>query len=134
MLPDQVSNPGPMTYESGALPIALHGPALSGPRKFSLRYRKFGMNFNFEISRLHCIFRGSNFATFILASFLDIGKLLTETNCSIRREDLSTYRIAQLRVPCPITDRQTDRQKFLFYSSHNTVELQWLKHLWDHEI
>ena len=23
MLPDQVSNPGPLTYESGALPIAL---------------------------------------------------------------------------------------------------------------
>ena len=28
MLPDRVSNPGPMTYESGALPIAQHGPAL----------------------------------------------------------------------------------------------------------
>ena len=28
MLPDRVSNPGPLTYESGALPIALHGPAI----------------------------------------------------------------------------------------------------------
>ena len=27
MLPDQVSNPGSLTYESGALPIALRGPA-----------------------------------------------------------------------------------------------------------
>ena len=27
MLPDRVSNPGPLTCESGALPIALHGPA-----------------------------------------------------------------------------------------------------------
>ena len=27
MLPDRVSNPGPLTYESGALSIALHGPA-----------------------------------------------------------------------------------------------------------
>ena len=27
MLPDQVLNPGPLTYESGALPIALRGPA-----------------------------------------------------------------------------------------------------------
>ena len=27
MLPDRVSNPGPLTYESSALPIALHGPA-----------------------------------------------------------------------------------------------------------
>ena len=24
---DRVSNPGPLTYESGALPIALRGPA-----------------------------------------------------------------------------------------------------------
>ena len=28
MLPDLVSNPGPLTYESGALPIALRGPAI----------------------------------------------------------------------------------------------------------
>ena len=28
MLPDRVSNPGPLTYESGALPIALRAPAL----------------------------------------------------------------------------------------------------------
>ena len=27
MLPDRVSNPGPLTYESGSLPIALRGPA-----------------------------------------------------------------------------------------------------------
>ena len=27
MLPDRVSNPGPLTYESGALPNALRGPA-----------------------------------------------------------------------------------------------------------
>ena len=30
MLPDRVSNPGPLTYESGALPIALCGPATIG--------------------------------------------------------------------------------------------------------
>ena len=27
MWPDQISNPGPLTYESGALPTALHRPA-----------------------------------------------------------------------------------------------------------
>ena len=27
MWPDQVSNPGPLTYESGALPTVLRGPA-----------------------------------------------------------------------------------------------------------
>ena len=30
MLPDRVSNPGPLTYESDALPIALRGPAQLG--------------------------------------------------------------------------------------------------------
>ena len=29
MLQDRVSNPGPLTYESGALPIALRGPAIN---------------------------------------------------------------------------------------------------------
>ena len=28
MWPDRVSNPGPLTYESGALPNALRGPAV----------------------------------------------------------------------------------------------------------
>ena len=28
MLSDRVSNPGPLTYESGALPISLRGPAV----------------------------------------------------------------------------------------------------------
>ena len=34
MLPDGVSNPGPLTYESGALPIALRGPAPGGRDAF----------------------------------------------------------------------------------------------------
>ena len=38
MLPDRVSNPGPLTYESGALPIALRGPAPV------LRVHVFAMN------------------------------------------------------------------------------------------
>ena len=32
MLPDRVSNPGPLTNESGALPIALRGPACKALR------------------------------------------------------------------------------------------------------
>ena len=31
MLPDRVSNPGPLTYESGVLPIVLRGPADGKP-------------------------------------------------------------------------------------------------------
>ena len=33
MLPDRVSNPGPLTYESRALPIALRGPAGSDDKQ-----------------------------------------------------------------------------------------------------
>ena len=40
MLPDRVSNPGPLTYESGALPIALRGPA-----------------FLFILKMVHCMFQ-----------------------------------------------------------------------------
>ena len=42
MLPDRVSNPGPLTYESGALPIALRGPAgrlgHGGPALISMKW------------------------------------------------------------------------------------------------
>ena len=37
MLPDRVSNPGPLTYESGALPIGLRGPATT-QRKEKRKY------------------------------------------------------------------------------------------------
>ena len=36
MLPDRVSNPGPLTYESGALPIALRGPSWMDTTMFVL--------------------------------------------------------------------------------------------------
>ena len=39
MLPDRVSNPGPLNYESGVLPIALHGPAESVNIKLKDRNR-----------------------------------------------------------------------------------------------
>ena len=35
MLPDRVSNPGPLTYESGVLPIALRGPCVLGNWTYS---------------------------------------------------------------------------------------------------
>ena len=40
MLRDRVSNPGPLTYESGTLPIALCGPATSifDLRNYSILY------------------------------------------------------------------------------------------------
>ena len=39
MLPDRVSNPGPLTYESGALPIALRYRGLRGVEH--IRYDEF---------------------------------------------------------------------------------------------
>ena len=42
MLPDQVSNPEPLTYRSGALPIALRGPSssVSGMEKEKLKINR----------------------------------------------------------------------------------------------
>ena len=60
MLPDWVSNPGPLTYESHALLIALRGPALA---------------------------EGNIFCDFLFDSFHDValpnlGKPLKESICS----------------------------------------------------
>ena len=37
MWPDRVSNPGPVTYKSGALPAALRGPEVLGTIQNHLR-------------------------------------------------------------------------------------------------
>ena len=37
MWPDRVSNPGPLTYESGALPTALRGPANVRNKKLEIQ-------------------------------------------------------------------------------------------------
>ena len=45
MLPDRVSNPGPLTYESGALLIALRDPASEMKakiREIIIQYVRFG--------------------------------------------------------------------------------------------
>ena len=47
MLPDRVSNPGPLTYESGALPIALRGPAI----RFVTTQKK--VTFKCRVTNLH---------------------------------------------------------------------------------
>ena len=49
MLPDQVSNPGPLTYESGALPIALRGPAGSADE----HSRHQSLSYNFKTCKLN---------------------------------------------------------------------------------
>ena len=40
MLPDRVSNPGPLTYESGALPTALHGPSFFFVHQIVCQYKE----------------------------------------------------------------------------------------------
>ena len=45
MLPDRVSNPGALTYESGALPIALRGPVPIGTSRTTLGINAMGSVF-----------------------------------------------------------------------------------------
>ena len=49
MLPDRVSNPGPLTYESGALLIALRGPA------WMIKHCKHKVNSSLQRISLKCI-------------------------------------------------------------------------------
>ena len=55
MLPDRVSNPGPLTYESGALPIALRGPAIREGITFCLLK---GLWFFPGSSNFHSLYKG----------------------------------------------------------------------------
>ena len=41
MWPDRVSNPGPLIYESGALPTALRGPATTSEKKDNFSESQF---------------------------------------------------------------------------------------------
>ena len=49
MLPDRVSNPGPLTYESGALPIALRGPATNSLGAES-RKKSYAKHFGYKLA------------------------------------------------------------------------------------
>ena len=51
MLPDRVSNTGPLTYESGALPIALRGPAPAEEKKY-MGLLIFHVHATYKISRI----------------------------------------------------------------------------------
>ena len=51
MWPDRVLNPGPLTYESGALPIALRGPA-SKMLDFDFCLSNFGGFINCQTSEV----------------------------------------------------------------------------------
>ena len=53
MLPDRVSNPGPLTYESGALPIALRGRALRANQTDIIK--NFAVVMSVVIKRVDCI-------------------------------------------------------------------------------
>ena len=75
MLPDRVSNPGPLTYESGALPIALRGPAILSARKvfaplwskcFSFREVSIQLR---EIYESYSIFLGRIISRHLVLSF-----------------------------------------------------------------
>ena len=46
MWPDRVSNSGPLTYESGALPTALRGPAIQNDNNNNNNSRKKATSFH----------------------------------------------------------------------------------------
>ena len=61
MLLDRVSNPGPLTYESGALPIALRGPATKQVNKNKLDARLPPPTPTTPEYRFYYVFKGMQF-------------------------------------------------------------------------
>ena len=59
MLPDRVSKPGPLTYESGALPTALHGPAL---RECKMQLSYLRQRHYLTNTFVHCLYVGIYFS------------------------------------------------------------------------
>ena len=55
MLPDRVSNPGPLTYELGALPIVLRGPALFLTSRLVWMSPFLVLGVSYRYSHFHCI-------------------------------------------------------------------------------
>ena len=66
MLPDRVSNPGPLTYESDALPIALRGPA---PSFNKANYTKLFYIFNRGLYYLRMKYRFEKVTHFCCKNF-----------------------------------------------------------------
>ena len=58
MWPDRVSNPGPLTYESGTLPIALRGPAASLYNPYLEKYCFLDIFTRFREKPTKCLYCG----------------------------------------------------------------------------
>ena len=92
MLPDRVSNPGPLTYESGALPIALCGPAeirsiwpyeiwlVKSPRIINIKENKRKKNNNNKIQLEWFFFRTVTYTNVFPLFSLDF-HIYGENNC-----------------------------------------------------
>ena len=66
MWPDRVSNPGPLTYESDALPTALRGPAIKTAELLSLKVYLFMLDSN----QLNCMDTLSRAVTLLFSNLL----------------------------------------------------------------
>ena len=78
MLPDRVSNPGPLTYESGALPIALRGPAAEVMIIGCDRYTEVPVTVEIETKRWVFVFFGVKFI--ITREFFENQRVLFDPN------------------------------------------------------
>ena len=72
MLPDRVSNPGPLTYESGALPIAIRGPAPQEQSDEGLQCLPFDLQFlvHYCVIKPHCTILGQLYNYFRYLKFI----------------------------------------------------------------
>ena len=112
MLPDRVSNPGPLTYESGALPIALRGRA--GLRKHLVSSVNRQMSYDFGILlQDHGILRSLSIGKSRMTPSPSIGKRRMTKGSFVKTT--ASYEVCRLGHYLGSTFTGTDRNE-LYYS------------------
>ena len=80
MLPDRVSNPGHLTYESGALPIALRGPASKNRTTIQTESSFSKINEDLDTDKLR---KSKHLRNLVSKEMKDCGLIDSEDSCAV---------------------------------------------------
>ena len=121
MLPDRVSNPGPLTYESDALPIALRGSASNVSKMIQANSLLLNFQMKSPCYLVTLSLESSDFQTFLkqYVILVPFGALITLCNfhplqqndremirqiCNVKPEDTANIRSTELLARLNIKD------------------------------
>ena len=95
MLPDRVPNPGPLTYESGALPIALRDPAVLK----DINTLKYGHSVSYWWLSVICAIRNIlNFSHAVCFTSVNIFDVYWDRELLLYFKPKNTLKVSYIRV------------------------------------